>query len=213
MSATAEWVLLHNSNVAVADGDSERKLRQTKGFPIGGHLSASLVELVAVFREHTADPWPSTLAQYPSCRCCDNFFVAVDTPIACPLNVTAQDLTELSRMPVKAVARGPTARFLEVRLTLTRGSKVRSLLAFRTDPDRQGRGGGGRAMWTPGPHPMTLGYGCCCLAYWRAWPENCISTPLPACTDTRQLSERCTHLLPASITPQPGGFVHLLFTL
>ena len=141
VSATVEWELLHNSIFVVADGVAERKLRQTKGLPIGGHLSAALVELVTLFREHTADPWPSTLSQDPSCRYRDNFFVAVDTPIACPLDVTAQELTELLRMPVKAVARGPTARLLEVRLTLARSSKVRSLLAFRTDPDRQGESG------------------------------------------------------------------------
>ena len=154
VSATVEWELLHNSFFAVVDGSSERQLRQTKGLPIGGHLSAALVELVALFREHTAAPWPPALAQHLSCRYRDNFFVAVDSPVACPVDVAAQELTALLRMPVKAVARGTTARLLEVRLTLARGSRVRSVLAFRTDADRQG-GSGDVDSWPAPDNPRT----------------------------------------------------------
>ena len=52
--ATVEWELDHNSDFEVlGPTGSMAVLRQALGLPIGGHLSAALVELVALHREHT----------------------------------------------------------------------------------------------------------------------------------------------------------------
>ena len=109
--AVVKWELLHNAAFEVSDNDAMRQLRQTKGLPIGGHLSAALVELVALFREHTASPWPPALGDYLSCRYRDNFFIAVDSTTACPFNESASQLSELLQMPVKPVARVSRSAF------------------------------------------------------------------------------------------------------
>ena len=47
--AVVQWELAQNSTFAVANSSGERaELRQHCGLPIGGHLSATLVELVAL---------------------------------------------------------------------------------------------------------------------------------------------------------------------
>ena len=71
------------------------------------------------------------------------------------LNDTALQLSDLRCMPAKPVARRATARFLEVRLTVKRGSPVRSVLAFRMDSDRQGESGDVE-FWPAADDPRTL---------------------------------------------------------
>jgi hypothetical protein len=139
--AVVEWEMLHNSNFQVigADGGVVR-LRQGIGLPIGGHLSAALVELVALHREHT-QPWPPMLAGLLSCRYRDNFFVAVASADCCPMEDTAKALTALLSMPVKPVSRSAVMRCLEVRISLEPRTAPKSVLAFRTDADRQGESG------------------------------------------------------------------------
>ena len=135
--AVVEWELEHNSLFEVLNGKGERTvLQQHKGLPIGGHLSASLVELVALYREFT-QPWPVLLTSTLTARYRDNFFVAVTNTTDCPSDATAKSLSELLCMPVKFVARASEARFLETRLAFE-GGKARCVLAFRTDADRQG---------------------------------------------------------------------------
>ena len=75
--AAVRWELEHNDLFEAASEDGKRSvLRQVKGLPIGGHLSAQLVELVALYREQTA-PWPAELAGRLSSRYRDNFFVVL----------------------------------------------------------------------------------------------------------------------------------------
>ena len=50
-------------------------LQQRKGLPIGGHLSAVFVELVALRREFEA--WPPLLLNCPTTRYRDNVFVVL----------------------------------------------------------------------------------------------------------------------------------------
>ena len=139
--AVVQWELDFNSDFEVLTlEDRKVVLRQALGLPIGGHLSAALVELVALFREHTA-PWPNVLANQLSCRYRDNFFVAVDSSLACPMVETAAALTDLLQMPVKSVSRGSVVRCLEVRISFEQDKPVKSVLAFRTDADRQGESG------------------------------------------------------------------------
>ena len=132
--AVVEW----DFEVVGADGSKEC-LRQATGLPIGGHLSAALVELVALHRGHTQS-WPPMLSGLPSCRYRDNFFVAVTSAKCCPMEETAQALTVLLSMPVKPVSRSAVTRCLEVRVSFQKGAppRPRSVLAFRTDADRQG---------------------------------------------------------------------------
>ena len=71
----------------------------------------------------------------------DNFFVALDDANNISLEATAAELTDLLQMPVLPVSVSSTVRCLELRLSFLPGRPVRSLLAFRTDPDRQGESG------------------------------------------------------------------------
>ena len=136
-----EWELEHNSDFEVVAADGSKVcLRQAIGLPIGGNLSAALVELVALHREHT-QPWPSMLSGQLSCRYRDNFFAAVPSAECCPMEDTAQALTALLSMPVKPVSRSAVMRCLEVRVTFQEGLPPKSVLAFRTDADRQGESG------------------------------------------------------------------------
>ena len=111
-------------------------LRQHKGLPIGGHLSASLVELVALHRECT-QPRPLALSPVLSARYRDNFFVVTAGSAECCMEDAAGVLSNLLCMPVKFVGRASAARFLETHIAFD-GGNVRCVLAFRTDPDRQG---------------------------------------------------------------------------
>ena len=135
--AAVEWELDCNSVFEVLNEKGQMAvLRQHKGLPIGGHLSASLVELVALYRELT-QPWPATLSSALSARYRDNFFVALANNTDCPSESTADALSELLCMPVKFVGRASEARFLETRISFD-GGKPRCVLAFRVDQDRQG---------------------------------------------------------------------------
>ena len=76
--AVVQWELLHNNifEVLSSDGNAKVQLLQTHGLPIGGILSATLVELVATFRELT-QPWPSLLEGQITARYRDNFYLAL----------------------------------------------------------------------------------------------------------------------------------------
>ena len=51
-------------------------LQHRKGLPIGGHLSAAYLELVALQREYQCE-WPSSLSGLPTARYRDIFFMVV----------------------------------------------------------------------------------------------------------------------------------------
>ena len=74
--ATVQWELEHNALFEVLSEVSNTVvLRQDKGLPIGRHLSAELVELVALYRE-LLQPFPNMLCETITARYRDNFFVA-----------------------------------------------------------------------------------------------------------------------------------------
>ena len=136
--SSVEWELEHNSLFEVlSDAGHMVVLRQHKGLPIGGHLSAALVELVALYREAT-QPRPSLFSSVLTARYRDNYFAIVSHSSQCPMQETADVLSQLLRMPVKPVGRASTARFLETRLSFASTGAAHCVLAFRTDADRQG---------------------------------------------------------------------------
>jgi hypothetical protein len=133
-----EWELAENSAFVVVAMNKFRVLNQVKGLPIGGHLSAALVELVALYREHTVE-WPTVLNTSLTSRYRDNYFLALQVkPDEAFYAVVAKELTDLLAMPVKFERAGEDARCLELRLKFTPGVSVHSTVAFRTDSDRQG---------------------------------------------------------------------------
>ena len=127
-------------------------LRQHNGLPIGSHISAALVELVALYREVTM-PRPSVYSSVLTARYRDNYFAVVSDPSLCPMQETADALSQLLCMPVKPVGRASSARFLETRLSFVSGT-ARCTLAFRTDLDRQGESKDVVA-WPPSFDPRT----------------------------------------------------------
>ena len=149
-----KWELQHNSLFEVL-GESGKfvVLQQDKGLPIGGHLSAALVELVALYREYT-QPWPLLLGGSLTMRYRDNFFVARRLSAAYPVDEVALKLSELLSMPVKVVESGSTMRCLEMRLSFADARRPRCVLAFRTDADRQGESGD-VASWPQPDDPRT----------------------------------------------------------
>ena len=139
--AAVEWEVGYNSLFEVIGEDGQRAvLRQHKGLPIGGHFSAALVELVALFRE-VSQPWPVALKSVSTARYRDNFFAVFNAGSNYSMPEIADCLTELLCMPVKPVGSSTSARFLETRLSFATGQKPKCLLAFRTDADRQGESG------------------------------------------------------------------------
>ena len=151
--AVVSWELEHNDlfECLAPDRSCTYVLRQVKGLPMGGHLSAALVELVALHREHT-QPWPPLLGDAPSARYRDNFFVAFAMdPSAEELAALACSLTGMLCMPVKLEGSGRERRVLEVRIQL-RSDIVHSTLAFRDDTDRQGESGD-VVSWPPASDP------------------------------------------------------------
>ena len=65
-----------NASFKVAtESAAGQALTQYRGLPIGGHFSAALVELVALWRECT-QPRPQSVAALPTARYRDNYFVA-----------------------------------------------------------------------------------------------------------------------------------------
>ena len=96
---------------------------QRKGLPIGGHLSAAYVELVALKREYEVSAWPCSMAGLPTARHGDNFFVAVPHPWdADRRTAAAKELTELLQMPVVHERGGDEARCLELRIKWVSGA-------------------------------------------------------------------------------------------
>ena len=141
LMAACRWELDANSLFEAQTAAGERVvLGQDKGLPIGGHLSAAFVELVALRRELECD-WPVSLRGLPTARYRDNFFVV--TPTRWNQHQREQlavDLSVLLMMPVVFERGGSEARVLELRLKWEAGL-VRAALAYRTDVDRQGESG------------------------------------------------------------------------
>jgi hypothetical protein len=136
--AVVEWELLHNDLFECVSGVADHPfvLQQIAGLPMGGHLSAALVELVALRRE-LEQSWPVELSGLPTARYRDNFFVAC-LPLMLPeiLGRGAAMLSELLGMPVKLEGSSQQRRMLEV--VLSTGPPAKCVLAFRDAADRQG---------------------------------------------------------------------------
>ena len=134
-----EWELRENSTFTVVDAAGERVvLQQHRGLPIGGHLSAALVELVALWREYTCN-WPIALRDRATARYRDNFFVSMcSDDEAGVFTALAEELTAMLAMPVKLEKFGSHVRCLELRLRFSASKPVHVTVAFRTDEDRQG---------------------------------------------------------------------------
>jgi len=127
-----EVVTMENTTVVVG---------QRKGLPIGGNLPA-YVELVALKREYEVSTWPASVAGLRTARYRDNFFVAVrEERTAADRDRTAAELTELLLMPVGFERAGRIARCLEMHLEWSTERPVKAVLAYQTDPDRQGESG------------------------------------------------------------------------
>ena len=131
------WELRENTFFEAIDGPDFAVFYQRKGLPIGGHLSAGLVELVALYREFSS--WPEDLINCVTSRYRDNFFVAFPFFPSLPdCQRLAPVLTNLLGMPVKFVSVGTEVRCLELRLGVAPDRPPRVTVAFRTDEDRQG---------------------------------------------------------------------------
>ena len=147
------WELECNASFQVVSEAGRLALEQRRGLPIGGHFSAALVELVALWREYT-QPWPRSLAGCPTARYRDNYFVALpDVSLGrVAVHDMASQLSELLAMPVKFEQLGAVVRCLELRLAFGVGRPVHVTVAFRTDADRQGEAGNVTAWpgrWDP----------------------------------------------------------------
>ena len=134
-----EWELTRNDTFEVQSGGGVVVVvQQRKGLPIGGHLSAAFVELVALRREYECS-WPLMLLNCPSTRYRDNFFVVLQIePTEAQRRATAEALSALLLMPVVFERGGRVARCLELRISWIDAAKVKATLAYRTDADRQG---------------------------------------------------------------------------
>ena len=159
--------------------------KQHKGLPIGGHLSAAYVELVALRRELQC-PWPVVLRGLLTARYRDNFFVILpNSPDDAHRALVVKELSALLMMPVGFERGGRIARCLELRIDWTSEVAVKAVLAYRTDEDRQGKAG----MSPRGRRGPTLGLPRCSTACWRAWRRSWSPTP-------RRVSRAC---------PPPSG--------
>ena len=101
MLVVVEWELTNNDLFETSNGmaDGWWVFRQVLGLPMGGHLSAALVELVALHREYTR-PWPQCLSGVTTSRYRDNFFAMLQLPaVEADLLALAEDLTLLLGMP------------------------------------------------------------------------------------------------------------------
>jgi hypothetical protein len=151
-----QWELNHNDLFEVSSGSpgSTWVLQQVGGLPMGGHLSAAMVELVALHREYLR-PWPNRLLGMPTSRYRDNFFALLPLPEEeAFLQSAAADLTDLLGMPVKLEGWGCCRRMLEIRAEVGQSGAVRCVLAFRDDADRQGESGD-VTSWPPRCDPRT----------------------------------------------------------
>ena len=117
------------------------QLQQRQGLPIGGHLSAAFIELVALRRVCQCS-WPPMLMNVPTARYRGNVFVVLsDEPSVAERLATARMLSDLPMMPVGFKRGGRVARCLELRINWSNACKVKAVLAYRTDGDRQGESG------------------------------------------------------------------------
>ena len=148
-----EWHLNNNDTFEVQKGDGTLAVvQQCKGLPIGGHLSAAYVELVALRREYQCT-WPRILSAAPTARYRDNFFVVLpDEPSEAERQATARALSELLLMPVVFERGGRVARCLELRISWNDTLPLKAVLAYRTDDDRQGESHDVRT-WPEWPDP------------------------------------------------------------
>ena len=79
------------------------------------------------------------LLSCPTTRYRDNFFVVLQAePTEAQRRATAEALSLLLLMPVAFERGGRVARCLELRLSWLDAAKVKAVLAYRTDADRQG---------------------------------------------------------------------------
>ena len=153
--AVIDWEIISNLDFIVQGLDGANvALVQHKGLPIGGCLSAGLVELVALHMEATKT-WPPQLLHCVTARYRDNLFVCTASPWSqeqimelCPV------LSDILEMPVKFEDAGSVKRFLELRITLLPNCPVKAVLAFGTDNDRQGESNDVES-WPPWADPRT----------------------------------------------------------
>lgn len=140
--AACTWDLVHNSEFEAQDDNGNVVvLEQRRGLPIGGHLSAAYVELVALRRELQC-AWPAMLQSLPTARYRDNLFVALKEEWTAEQRADlATSLSILLLMPVQYERGGQVARCLELRLDWRVSDAVKAVLAYRTDADRQGESG------------------------------------------------------------------------
>ena len=135
--AIIKWELGSNDDFEAVADNKIVVFKQHRGLPIGGHLSAALCELVALKREFLS--WPPELSARPTARYRDNFFVGFDSSPSPSQNTHLAEVLSLQLgMPVKWVSSGSSFRCLELRVGLNAGVAPRVVVAFRTDPDRQG---------------------------------------------------------------------------
>ena len=134
-----EWALTCNDTFEAQSGDgSAVVVQQRNGLPIGGHLSAAFAELVALRHEYECS-WPQALLCGPTTRYRDNFFIVLQVePTEAQRRATAEALSALLLMPVVFERGGRVARCLELRICWLDAAKVKAVLAYRTDADRQG---------------------------------------------------------------------------
>ena len=108
-----EWELANNDLFETSNGmaDDWWVFRQVRGLPLGGHLSAAPVELVALHREYIR-PWRQRLLGVTTSRYRDNFFALLPVPaVEADLLSLAEDLTFLLGMPVKLEGFGSACAF------------------------------------------------------------------------------------------------------
>ena len=137
-----QWELKENAlfEVLLPTG-STIVLEQVRGLPIGGHLSAAMVELVALQREFVVE-WLPMLQSVTTSRYRDNCFIVIEKEWSEEqVEACAAALTSLLMIPVKIEKAGRQARCLEVRLDWTCQDNVAVVLAYQTDADRQGESG------------------------------------------------------------------------
>ena len=170
--SVCQWDLENNDTFEIAALDNTAVVvGQRQGLPIGGHLSAAYVELLALKREYEVSLWPASVAGMLTARYRDNFFVAVPHPWAADQRaVAADELSELLQMPVVPERGGDEARCLELRIKWVskanaklgeKSGTVKVVLAYRTDADRQGESGDlagvGRSTCTCSPQRASGG--------------------------------------------------------
>ena len=137
-----QWELKENAlfEVLLPTG-STIVLEQVRGLPIGGHLSAAMVELVALQRKFVVE-WLPMLQSVTTSRYRDNCFIVIEKEWSEEqVEACAAALTSLLMIPVKIEKAGRQARCLEVRLDWTCQDNVAVVLAYQTDADRQGESG------------------------------------------------------------------------